>query len=47
MAKINNNRKVSDTKRGKKNTGNLAGILIISVVAVLFITIVLVTEIGF
>ena len=37
---IANNRKKSDTKRGKKDTGNLAGILIISVVAVLFIGII-------
>jgi len=40
MAKINKDRKKSDTKRGKKDTGNLAGILIISVVAVLFIAII-------
>ena len=40
MANINNNRKKSDTKRGKKDTGNLAGILIISVVAVLVIAII-------
>ena len=40
MAKINNNRKKSDTKRGKKDTGNLAAILIISAVAVLFIGII-------
>ena len=35
-----NNRKQSETKRGKKHTGNLAGILIISTVAVLFIGII-------
>ena len=34
MAGINNNRKKSETKRGKKNNGNLAGILIISAVVV-------------
>lgn len=40
MAGINNNRKKSETKRGKKNNGNLAGILIISAVVVLVIGII-------
>ena len=40
MAGINNNRKKSETKRGKKNNGNLAGILIISTVVVLVIGII-------
>jgi hypothetical protein len=40
MAVKNNNRKKSETKRGKKDTGNLAGILIISVVVVLVIGII-------
>ena len=40
MAGINNNRKKSETKRGKKDNGNLAGILIISAVVVLVIGII-------
>ncbi len=40
MSRITDNRKKSETKRGKKNSGNLAGILIISVIAALFIAIV-------
>jgi len=40
MATKLSDRKKSDTKRGKKDTGSLVGILIISVVAVLFIGIV-------
>ena len=40
MSGVHNNRKKSETKRGKKDTGNLAGILIISVVAVLIIGII-------
>jgi len=36
MSKKINNRPSSNTKRAKKNSGNLAGILIISAVGIVF-----------